>query len=356
MEKQDLRASVLLNLRSVTQSCKGGVPFERLQRDYRDLLGSPIPFRDLGYNSLEAFIRDIPDVISLSKSSDGQLVAEGVPDASTAHIVSLVSRQKPDSRKKTSFRKPPPHYGIRKTLSSRFTFREGARGCHSNYTAPPHQYSKSTNTKAKPPSKPPVPVQHSKPRIPLDQVPSRKYEVAPRFLKLKETKNGSTPQELISPPINSSSSSSSLFVSETVETIPPPRALARPLPIKPQPVENSRTEHLKAMESARSAKEFVDIYSKINNIEPVYTTLLFGQKAKTRGYVSTLKLKDKTYRSYPEMKPTELEAEEEVALKAMADIKDKKEHLNALPETPYSSAEEILILLNRIEQVFILHL
>lgn len=31
MANHDLKESVLLNLRSVTQSCKGGVPFERLQ-------------------------------------------------------------------------------------------------------------------------------------------------------------------------------------------------------------------------------------------------------------------------------------------------------------------------------------
>ncbi|KAF8792258.1 Tudor domain-containing protein 7A [Argiope bruennichi] len=65
-----------------------------LTRDYKDLLGTPIPFRELGYNSLEAFIQDIPDVISLKRNREGLFMAEGVADAATAHIASLVSRQK----------------------------------------------------------------------------------------------------------------------------------------------------------------------------------------------------------------------------------------------------------------------
>ncbi|GBM55232.1 hypothetical protein AVEN_158118-1 [Araneus ventricosus] len=94
MDKYELKESVLLNLRSVTQSCKGGVPLYRLERDYKDLLGTPIPYRELGFNSLETFIQDIPDVISLKRNREGQFMAEGVADAATAHIASLVSRQR----------------------------------------------------------------------------------------------------------------------------------------------------------------------------------------------------------------------------------------------------------------------
>lgn len=71
-----------------------------------------------------------------------------------------------------------------------------------------------------------------------------------------------------------------------------------------------------------TAKEFIEIYAVMNNLKPLYRTMLFGQK--TKGFVSTLTLNDKKYRLYPDMKRTEELAEEEVAKKAMADIKERK--------------------------------
>ncbi|GFT90277.1 tdrd7a [Nephila pilipes] len=75
-------------------SCKGGVPLSQLQSDYKRLVGVDIPLKDLGYSSLEYFLRDIPDVISLKRNEKGVFVAEGVADASTAHIAKLISKQK----------------------------------------------------------------------------------------------------------------------------------------------------------------------------------------------------------------------------------------------------------------------
>ncbi|GFR18207.1 uncharacterized protein TNCT_93521 [Trichonephila clavata] len=94
MNKEALKNSVKINLRCVTQSRKGGVPLNQLQNDYKGLIGRDIPLKDLGYSSLEYFLRDIPDVISLKRSKDGVFVAEGVADASTAHIAKLISKQK----------------------------------------------------------------------------------------------------------------------------------------------------------------------------------------------------------------------------------------------------------------------
>ncbi|GIY42850.1 uncharacterized protein CDAR_246761 [Caerostris darwini] len=105
MNKDDLKKSVLINLRCVTQSCKGGVPLNQLQNDYKELLGMTIPLNDLGYSSLESFLRDIPDVISL-KNKNGCLIAEGVADASTTHIASLISKQKSTKKSKSNSAKP----------------------------------------------------------------------------------------------------------------------------------------------------------------------------------------------------------------------------------------------------------
>merc|ERR1712029_1119937 len=49
-------------LRSALLSTKGGVPAEQVYRDYRDLVGEGIPYRRLGYETLENFLTSVPDV------------------------------------------------------------------------------------------------------------------------------------------------------------------------------------------------------------------------------------------------------------------------------------------------------
>ncbi|GFS46470.1 uncharacterized protein NPIL_347141 [Nephila pilipes] len=93
-EKQKLKNTVSIQLRSVVQSCKGGVPLSRLDKDYRAFIGISIPFKDLGSDSLEDFIRSIPDVIYLKKNANGQIVALGVTDTSTAHLFGQISKRK----------------------------------------------------------------------------------------------------------------------------------------------------------------------------------------------------------------------------------------------------------------------
>lgn len=54
--------------------------------------GEPLPFKQFGYSSVEAFIRNIPDVTLTKKN--GELYVEAVPSKTTAHLTKLVSRQK----------------------------------------------------------------------------------------------------------------------------------------------------------------------------------------------------------------------------------------------------------------------
>ncbi|GFQ71372.1 uncharacterized protein TNCT_152621 [Trichonephila clavata] len=84
-ENHGLKKSVLIHLKCVVQSCKGGVPLNRLDKDYKAFIGTNIPFKELGYDSLENFIKSIPDVISLKKNANDQIIAE-VPDSSNAHL------------------------------------------------------------------------------------------------------------------------------------------------------------------------------------------------------------------------------------------------------------------------------
>ncbi|GFY56371.1 uncharacterized protein TNIN_413721 [Trichonephila inaurata madagascariensis] len=125
MSEEDLKKSVKINLRGVTQSRKGGVPLNQLQNDYKDFIGRDIPLKDLGYSSLEYFLRDIPDVISLKRNKDGVVVAEGVADASTAHIAKLISKQKTSKSASTK-----PAVLFRKKGNTLKTAKENQKSSH----------------------------------------------------------------------------------------------------------------------------------------------------------------------------------------------------------------------------------
>ncbi|XP_035226461.1 tudor domain-containing protein 7-like isoform X2 [Stegodyphus dumicola] len=398
MDKQDMmdmKENVLQNLRSVTQSSKGGVPVDLLQKDYKSLLGTEIPFRDLGYNSLEAFLRDIPDVISVKKNHEGMLMAVGVADASTAHIASLVSRQK-DS--KTSSKTRRPHYNTRRSFPVRSLPRARSRPSSQDVRS-----SKAWDTKSNT-------SQHSKsyaPPVRAEQVSTRRKEIAPRFLRQLEQKlienstnsaNGPsallrTPALLPTPsqtvissndtaerssyyrverPSYHTTERSSSYTAEgpshhtlersshhTLEksfhhTIERPshhtvERLSRPISSTSIKKTDERQMLLNSLETAASAKEYVRIYAQIHNIKHEYQTVRMGQKSK--GFISNLKLGEKKYQSYPHVARTVEEAEEVAAKSAVEDIKLNIEQLAAFPVTPVGSAAEIQILLNRIEEI-----
>ncbi|GFU34920.1 tudor domain-containing protein 7 [Nephila pilipes] len=379
MDKQDLKETVLLNLRSVTQSCKGGVPLTRLERDYRDLLGTRIPFKELGYNTLEGFIRDIPDVICLKKNWEGQLMAEGVADASTAHIASLVSRQKQSKPPSRGNRKP---YLSRRGGSSTRHRSRGSRGSFVSSSNTPFQpsgrsYKQDRVSKASHSKSPTLPsrVNNSKAIAQSSfsksnasaNVPSRKYEMAPRFMKANQRKMEENNQT--SPTRTSfSTSPPAQFSSSDISSVSPPRIVSSATAyLEPQDVYNGnrwqrsprpllsrsnlgRIDRFKQqLDAAATSKEFVDIYAKTKNIPVKYITSLMGQKKK--GFVSSLKLGEKVYRSYPHVARSEEEAEEIAAQAAVESIQESKEFLATLPETPIRNAEEIQILLNRIEEI-----
>jgi hypothetical protein len=57
------------------------------------LAGSEIPFQKLGYQTLEQFLKSVPDV-SLSLGQGGEAILKAVPSKNTAHLASMVSKQK----------------------------------------------------------------------------------------------------------------------------------------------------------------------------------------------------------------------------------------------------------------------
>lgn len=64
---------VAKTLRAVLQSNKNGVPFPRLQNEYKSLTGEHIPFKDMGFQTLEAYIKAIPTVVRIEVSRAGEV-------------------------------------------------------------------------------------------------------------------------------------------------------------------------------------------------------------------------------------------------------------------------------------------
>lgn len=97
MQEPDLVAKAL---RSVLHSSKHGIPLSELQDEYRSLTGEWIPFRHLGYATLEAYVASIPEVVRIERNQTGEVTCHAVACPETMQIAQLVARQS-SSKKKT---------------------------------------------------------------------------------------------------------------------------------------------------------------------------------------------------------------------------------------------------------------
>lgn len=141
---------VIKNLRSCLISCKGGIKLDSLRKDYFVIAGEHLPFKKFGYSSVEAFVRNIPDVTVVKKN--GELYVEAVPSKTTAHLTKLVSRQKGRRKIRPQPKKwnPPRHA---RSIPSGFKSNSLSSGgnlqpSRSNYVSSPNSFTKSTPGKS----------------------------------------------------------------------------------------------------------------------------------------------------------------------------------------------------------------
>ena len=88
-------------LRALLLSAKGGCSVRSLVEDYKMIYGEPIPFKQLGFNTLMALLRDMPDAVAVRNRPEGAGVRlYGVPDKNTEHIAKMVELQKDSNKKK----------------------------------------------------------------------------------------------------------------------------------------------------------------------------------------------------------------------------------------------------------------
>lgn len=99
-------------LSSVLTSEKAGVALRRLEREYETLIGTRIPYRRLGYSTLEEFLRDLRSVVRLARGPDGETMVHAVLTEATAHVAEMVKGQKsskPKPMARPAYRRPM-HY------------------------------------------------------------------------------------------------------------------------------------------------------------------------------------------------------------------------------------------------------
>lgn len=115
-DREDVQAVI----GSILTTEQNGLSLQRLDGEYRSIVGCQIPFRELGHASLTAFLKSIPDVVTLHRHLDGSVTVYGAHNAATAHIARLVAQQKPSKNcgagpmraRKTQHAQRPCHWQV----------------------------------------------------------------------------------------------------------------------------------------------------------------------------------------------------------------------------------------------------
>ena len=109
-DKAKLKDETKRSIKALLLSVPAALTIDELKRDYFSFEGDSIPFRKIGYLTLEDFLNDIPDTVYVTWKK-GVMCLSAVADESTAHIQKLVGKQKINNKNKyATLRKggPPP--------------------------------------------------------------------------------------------------------------------------------------------------------------------------------------------------------------------------------------------------------
>lgn len=93
VQDQDIN-SLKKTLRALLLSAKRGLTLQQLYNDYEMVIGRSVPYAKLGYRSFSELLRSMPDVVKARRDSRGRELFEGIADPSSAHIASMVSKQR----------------------------------------------------------------------------------------------------------------------------------------------------------------------------------------------------------------------------------------------------------------------
>lgn len=81
-------------LSSILASEKDGLTLRRLDDEYRATVGTCIPFEEFGHDTLAEFLESMPEVVSLQRGFNKDIIAHAAYNAVTAHVTKMVAEQK----------------------------------------------------------------------------------------------------------------------------------------------------------------------------------------------------------------------------------------------------------------------
>uniref|UniRef100_A0A8D0HPE6 Tudor domain-containing protein 5 n=1 Tax=Sphenodon punctatus TaxID=8508 RepID=A0A8D0HPE6_SPHPU len=85
---------------------KEGLTPVQLDREYKSMIGKPLPLHKLGYRSIMELVTDMPDVVCICHYGDGSVVLKAIADETTKGIARLVARQKSSSKVQHAMHRP----------------------------------------------------------------------------------------------------------------------------------------------------------------------------------------------------------------------------------------------------------
>ncbi|KAF0287050.1 Tudor domain-containing protein 5 [Amphibalanus amphitrite] len=198
-DREQLMAQVKRDVRSLLISAKSGLAIQDLYRDYQSLVFSPLPFRQLGFQTARAFLQSIPDVCRCQLLPGGDCLVTAVADSSTAHIQKMVERQKPSQKRGATARVLASRYVRRSTPARPPNYRSQQSSSYYWHRSLETSPSDDDAPKARPQplmqSRPQPPMQ-SKPQSPTKPAPQAPTKPAPQ----SPTKPAPQPQRPEKPP------------------------------------------------------------------------------------------------------------------------------------------------------------
>ncbi|NXN77360.1 TDRD7 protein, partial [Bombycilla garrulus] len=96
MQEPELVAKAV---RAVLHAFKNGIRLSELQSEYRSLTNELIPFRHLGYDTLEGYLESIPGVVRMEENKMGEVICHAVSCSETMRVAQLVARQRSSKKK-----------------------------------------------------------------------------------------------------------------------------------------------------------------------------------------------------------------------------------------------------------------
>lgn len=392
---QKLQDDVASSLQSLISSTGGECRVDSLYKDYRDLIGSSVPVKQLGHESLASFLLSLPELFHCSNR--GGIVFVRLKDDTSSHISRLSRQQKTATRKIKGRPKPArrpgpsswaPSHDIRLRGSIHQNWREpfrplhvgfnpsrprnpGTRGGERKLYCPPQKIFGNIRSQA-PPRRPEYPsakaLPPNKPKSPpplpnLSKTPpppkSSKSPPPPKTSKSPPPFKAKSPP-LIStrPPLLPTPPMTPIIPIPPIPKINPPSALyyndgnfSFPRAIRDNQEKQfapyfevpPRFKKMDNKEATYKRKLEEEMKKKGLNQDLVFRSIPCGKKNKH--WVSMVNINGVTVSSYPEEFSLVQEAEEEAAKKALDVLQETQEPSN-LPST-----RNLMVSIERVKQI-----